>query len=88
MGRLDKQDSIEMKAPGDQLSRILTEVCSIVRANFIPSPSDQLIEQSSLVTSRGLAPQPWQRHAGMGFLTSVNKPTFNRQHCESVGRGF
>ena len=66
-----------MKNQGDQLSRILTEARSIVRANFIASLSDQLIEQSSLVTSRGSAQQPLQRYADMGFLANRNKLPFS-----------
>ena len=66
-----------MKNPGDQLSRILTEARSIVRANFIPSPSGRLAEQPSGKTSLGLAPQPVQRYAGMGFLASGNQLPFN-----------
>ena len=58
-----------MKNQGDQLSRILTEARSIVRANFI--------EQASLVMSRGSAPQPLQRYADMGFLATRNKLPLN-----------
>ena len=57
-----------MRDPGDQLSRILTEARSIVRANFI--------EQASLVMSRESAPQPLQRYADMGFLANMNKLPF------------